>query len=129
MQMRYPEKNSMKMQMGHPYFLQKTNYQAWRAWNAAIEVIFGRWELVVVDNVYIRNGSGSNIGAQTYNNYQSRYTSQSIDQSQLIFPLLDVLVFCSLDRVSYRLSKLSQATPGRDTLIKLQRTKKMSKIL
>jgi hypothetical protein len=78
--------------------------QVWRAWNAAIEAIFGRWELVVVDNVYIRNGS--NIGAQTYNNYQSRYTSQSIDQSQLIFPLLDVLLSCSLDRVSYRLSKL-----------------------
>jgi hypothetical protein len=81
-------------------------YQDWRAWNAAIEAIFGRWELVVVDNVYIRNGSGSNIGAQTYNNYQSRYTSQSIDQSQLIFPLLDVLLSCGLDRVSYRLSKL-----------------------
>jgi hypothetical protein len=28
------------------------------------------------------------------------------DQSQLIFPLLDVLLSCSLDRVSYRLSKL-----------------------
>ena len=82
-------------------------YQVWRAWNAAIEAIFGRWELVVVDNVYIRNGSGSNIGAQTYNNYQSRYTSQSINQSQLIFPLLDVLLSCSLDGVpSYRLSKL-----------------------
>ena len=61
-------------------------YQIWRAWNATIEAIFGRWELVVVDNAYIRNGSGSgsNIGAQTYNNYQSRYTSQSINQSQLI---------------------------------------------
>jgi hypothetical protein len=23
--MRYPEKNSMKTQMGHPYYLQKTN--------------------------------------------------------------------------------------------------------
>ena len=82
-------------------------YQVWRAWNSAIEAIFGRWELVVVDNVYIRNGSGSNIGAQTYNNYQSRYTSQSINQSQLIFPLLDVLLSCSLDGVpSCRLSKL-----------------------
>jgi len=32
--------------------------------------IFGRWELVVADDVYIRNGSGTNIGAQTYNTYQ-----------------------------------------------------------
>jgi hypothetical protein len=42
-------------------------YQVWRAWNTAIEAIFGRWELVVVDNAYIRNGSRSNIGAQPYN--------------------------------------------------------------
>jgi hypothetical protein len=82
-------------------------YQVWRPWNATIEAIFGRWELGVVDNVYIRNGSGSNIGAQIYNNYQYRYTSQSIHQSQLIFPLLDVLLSCSLDGVpSCRLSKL-----------------------
>jgi hypothetical protein len=31
--------------------------------------IFGRWELAVADDVYIRNGSGTNIGAQTYNTY------------------------------------------------------------
>jgi len=55
-------------------------YQVWRAWNAKIEAIFGRWELAVVDDVYIRNGSRCNIGAQTYNNYQYRYTSQSINQ-------------------------------------------------
>jgi len=46
--------------------VQQFLYQVWRA---------------LVDDVYIRNGSGSNIGAQTYNNYQSRYTSQSINQS------------------------------------------------
>jgi hypothetical protein len=28
--------------------------------------IFGRWELAVADNVYIRNGSRSNISVQTY---------------------------------------------------------------
>ena len=38
-------------------------YQVRRAWNAKIEAIFGRWELAVVDDAYIRNGSGSNIGA------------------------------------------------------------------
>ena len=27
--------------------------------------IFGRWMLAVADDFYIRNGSGSNIGAQT----------------------------------------------------------------
>jgi len=32
--------------------------------------IFGRRELVVADIVYIRNGSASNIGVQTYNTYQ-----------------------------------------------------------
>jgi hypothetical protein len=59
------------------------------------------------DEISRKKLSGSNIGAQTYNNYQSRYTSQSINQSQLIFPLLDVLLSCSLDGVpSYRLSKL-----------------------
>ena len=42
-------------------------YQVRRAWNAKIEAIFGRWELGVVDNVYIRNGSSSDIGAQTSN--------------------------------------------------------------
>jgi hypothetical protein len=28
--------------------------------------IFGRWELAVADNVYIRYGNGSNIGSQTF---------------------------------------------------------------
>ena len=28
--------------------------------------IFGRWELAVVDDAYIRNGSGTNIGMQTF---------------------------------------------------------------
>jgi hypothetical protein len=28
--------------------------------------IFGRWELDVANDAYIRNGSGSNIGAQTF---------------------------------------------------------------
>jgi len=32
--------------------------------------IFGRWELAVADNVYIKNGSRTNIGVQNYNNYQ-----------------------------------------------------------
>jgi hypothetical protein len=31
--------------------------------------IFGMWELAVAD-VYIRNGSGTNVGAQTSNTYQ-----------------------------------------------------------
>ena len=31
------------------------------------DTIFGRLEFAVVDFVYIRNGSGTNIGAQTYN--------------------------------------------------------------
>ena len=26
------------------------------------DTIFGRWELAVADDVYIRNGSGTNIG-------------------------------------------------------------------
>jgi hypothetical protein len=30
-------------------------------------MIFGRWELAVADDVYIRNGSRTNIGVQTYN--------------------------------------------------------------
>ena len=34
------------------------------------DTIFGRWKLAVADDVYIRNGSGSNIGAHTYNTYQ-----------------------------------------------------------
>ena len=29
--------------------------------------IFGRWELAAADDVYIRNGSGTNIGGQTFN--------------------------------------------------------------
>ena len=28
--------------------------------------IVGRWELAVADDVYINNGSGTNIGAQTF---------------------------------------------------------------
>lgn len=89
-------------------FYKSAQHFLFQAWNATIliEAIFGIWELAVVDDVYIRNGSRSNIGAQTYNNYQFRYTSQSINQSQLIFLLLDVLLSCSLDGVSYRLSKL-----------------------
>jgi hypothetical protein len=31
--------------------------------------IFDRWELAVADNVYIGNGSGCNIGVQTYQYY------------------------------------------------------------
>ena len=37
------------------------------------KTIFGWWELVVADDVYIRNGRGNNIGAQTYNTYQYIY--------------------------------------------------------
>jgi len=33
------------------------------------DIIFGRWELAVADDVNIRNGSRNNIGAQTYNTY------------------------------------------------------------
>ena len=29
--------------------------------------IFGRWELTVADDIYIRSLSRTNIGAQTYN--------------------------------------------------------------
>ena len=32
-------------------------------------MVFGRWELAVADNVYIRNGSKSNIGVQTFKVY------------------------------------------------------------
>jgi hypothetical protein len=32
--------------------------------------VFGRWELAVADNVYIRNGSKSNIGVQTFKVYR-----------------------------------------------------------
>ena len=46
--------------------------------------IFGRWELAVADDVYIRNGSGTNIGAQTYNTYQ--YPPVSVNQSVKTFP-------------------------------------------
>ena len=28
---------------------------------------FDRWKLAIADNGYIRNGSGTNIGAQTFN--------------------------------------------------------------
>ena len=28
-------------------------------------MIFGRWELAVADDIYIRNGNGRNIDAQT----------------------------------------------------------------
>ena len=31
------------------------------------DTIFGRWVLAVAEDVYIRNQSGSNIGAQAYN--------------------------------------------------------------
>ena len=31
------------------------------------DTIFSRWALAVADDVYIRNRSGSNIGAQAYN--------------------------------------------------------------
>ena len=58
------------------YFL----YQAWRALECknlgkrSFKVtIFGRWELAVADNVYIRNRNGSNIGAQTYHTCQYSY--------------------------------------------------------
>ena len=34
------------------------------------DMILGRWELALTDDVYIINGNGSNIGAQTYNTYQ-----------------------------------------------------------
>ena len=37
---------------------------------SVMDTIFGRWELTVTDDVYIRNGSRTNIGAQTYNTYQ-----------------------------------------------------------
>ena len=30
------------------------------------DIIFGRWELAVVNDVYIRNGRGTNIGRQTF---------------------------------------------------------------
>jgi len=30
------------------------------------DTTFDRWELAVADDVYIRNRSGSNIGAQTF---------------------------------------------------------------
>jgi len=33
-------------------------------------MIFGRWGLAVADDVYINNGSGNNIGGQTYNSNQ-----------------------------------------------------------
>ena len=33
------------------------------------DTIFGRRELAVADDVYIRNGSRSNVGAQTYNTH------------------------------------------------------------
>ena len=32
--------------------------------------LFDMWELAVADDVYIRNGSGSNIGVQAYTTYQ-----------------------------------------------------------
>lgn len=32
--------------------------------------IFGRWELPEADDVYFRNGSRNNTGAQAYNTYQ-----------------------------------------------------------
>ena len=38
-------------------------------------ILFGRWELAVTDNVYIRNGSGTNIGAQACNTYQYTYST------------------------------------------------------
>ena len=48
-------------------------YQLWRAWNAKIGANYVSKGLYLVggglalaDNVYIRNGSGSNIGAQTF---------------------------------------------------------------
>jgi len=33
---------------------------------SVMDTIFGRWELTVADNVYIRNGSGTNVGVQTF---------------------------------------------------------------
>ena len=60
--------------------VQRFLYQVRRAWNANIEAIFGRWELGVVDNVYIRNGSSSDIGRLTILNL-SVQIYQSINQS------------------------------------------------
>jgi hypothetical protein len=39
----------------------------WCKMSVTVTIIFGRWELAVADDVYIRNGSGTNIGEQTYN--------------------------------------------------------------
>jgi hypothetical protein len=42
-----------------------------QTWNemSVKNTIFDRWELAVADNVYIGNGSGCNIGVQTYQYY------------------------------------------------------------
>ena len=37
------------------------------------DTIFGRWELAVIDYVYIRNESGSNIDVQICNTYKHVY--------------------------------------------------------
>jgi hypothetical protein len=37
--------------------------------SVTVTIIFGRWELAVADDVYIRNGRGTNIGEQTYNTF------------------------------------------------------------
>ena len=43
------------------------------------ETIFVRWELVLTNDVYIRNGSGTNIGARLSRCTDSQYLSVHVD--------------------------------------------------
>jgi len=56
------------------------------------DTIFGRRKLAVVDDVYIRNGSGSNIGAQTYNIYQYIHNQLSVPLEKKHIPITSLHV-------------------------------------
>jgi hypothetical protein len=47
------------------------------------DTIIGRWELAVANDVNIKTGRWSNIGAQTFNNYQYYVTWKSINYTLL----------------------------------------------
>ena len=69
-------------------------YKNWIEMSAMEDTIFGRWERAVADNVYIRNGSRTNIGAQTYNTYQHNTTPLKSIGTMLHFVLFSTFGSC-----------------------------------
>jgi len=66
----------------------------WIEISAMEDTIFGRWERAVADNVYIRNGSRTNIGVQTYNTYQHNTTPLKSIGTMLHFVLFSTFGSC-----------------------------------